>query len=317
MKPSTKFEHQIRRIHELIEQEGSIITWDDRIPDPDNTEQLRQIDISIKRDDKLTLVECRLHNKKQDVKWIEELIGRRLSLKADAVIAVSASGFTEGAVLKAKSYGIILRDFLTLTLEEIKQWGHSTEVTLQFYKYENVCLGFKIPSRSIPMQIVNDIYDYFTINCDQFYELFNLISQKVDEKELKTKIAHIKVDANVKKPFLVNSFTISEITLEADITAIENKLSTPSVVVYNNSVSPTIKGDAYLETTDDNIFEIVQTSDKVVIVMDLFSIESPPDCHFQGGGFDFGRTVQIEKLEILSPPKFHIPLSKVQFKIIL
>src|SRR3990167_4837804 len=102
---SKKFEKQIKRIHDLIEQPGSRVTWNDHIPDPDNPVQPRQIDITINRDNSLTIIECRIHAKKQDVKWIEELIGRRMSLKADAVIAVSASGFTEGAIKKAKAYG--------------------------------------------------------------------------------------------------------------------------------------------------------------------------------------------------------------------
>ena len=72
--------------------------WNDRIPDPDNPNQPRQIDITVIWDNELTIIECRIHNRKQDVNWIEELMGRRVSLKADAVIAVSASGFTDGAI---------------------------------------------------------------------------------------------------------------------------------------------------------------------------------------------------------------------------
>src|SRR5206468_1211682 len=101
VRPSEKFEQQISRIHQLIEQAGSEVTWNDDLPDPDNPSQPRQIDVTIRRDGKLTLVECRIHRERQDVKWIEELIGRRVSLHADAVIAVSFSGFTKGAILKA------------------------------------------------------------------------------------------------------------------------------------------------------------------------------------------------------------------------
>jgi len=65
---------------------------------PDNPSQPRQIDITIKRDGKLTLVECRHHRSRQNVKWIEEMMGRRVSLEADCAIAVSSSGFTSGAL---------------------------------------------------------------------------------------------------------------------------------------------------------------------------------------------------------------------------
>lgn len=76
-----KFERQIERIHQLLEAEGATVTWDDRIPDPDSPSQPRQIDVSIRRDGKLTRVECCIHKEPQDVTWIEELMGRRTSLR--------------------------------------------------------------------------------------------------------------------------------------------------------------------------------------------------------------------------------------------
>jgi hypothetical protein len=112
---STAFERRVERIHRLLEGEDAVVTWNERIPDPDNPSQPRQIDVTIRRPDSFTIVECRLHATPQDVKWIEELIGRRASLRADAVIAVSNSGFTQGAESKAAQFGIILRDFNTLT----------------------------------------------------------------------------------------------------------------------------------------------------------------------------------------------------------
>ncbi len=53
------------------------------------------------------------------VKWIEELIGRRVSLEANAIVAVSASGFTSGAIKKQIKYGVLLKDVNELTDEEI------------------------------------------------------------------------------------------------------------------------------------------------------------------------------------------------------
>src|SRR5215470_8423783 len=101
MKDSTAFEQKVRRIYELIAESGAEVTWDDHIPDPDNPAQSRQIDVTLRRNGALTLVECRLHKAPQDVQWIECLIGRRISLAAQSVIAVSASGFTGGALAKA------------------------------------------------------------------------------------------------------------------------------------------------------------------------------------------------------------------------
>jgi hypothetical protein len=105
MSDSETFEKQVHRIYELLEGSGAQVTWDEHIPDPDNLAQTRQIDISIRKDGKLIFVECRDHKSRQDVQWIEELIGRRTSLGADSLIAVSSSGFTAGALKKASRLG--------------------------------------------------------------------------------------------------------------------------------------------------------------------------------------------------------------------
>ena len=103
-------ERQICRIHELLERSHEFVTWDDHIPDPDNPQQLRQIDVTIRRDGTLTLIECRLSRGRQTVKWIEELIGRRQSLCAQTIIGVASAGFTKGAQRKAARFGIPLYD---------------------------------------------------------------------------------------------------------------------------------------------------------------------------------------------------------------
>ena len=48
-KPSVKFEKQIHRIYKLLEGCNAEVTWNDKITDPDNSNQIRQIDISIKK----------------------------------------------------------------------------------------------------------------------------------------------------------------------------------------------------------------------------------------------------------------------------
>jgi hypothetical protein len=119
---------------------GAEVTWDDSLPDPDNPSQPRQIDVTIRRDGFLTLVECRLHKGRQDVKWIEELMGRRISLQAANVIAVSSSGFTEGANKKAAAYGVALRDLRDLTPKEVANWGCTIEMKIYYYEYEGLNL---------------------------------------------------------------------------------------------------------------------------------------------------------------------------------
>jgi hypothetical protein len=48
-KKSDAFEQRIHRIHELIDGSDAEVTWNNRIPDPDNPKRSRQIDITVKR----------------------------------------------------------------------------------------------------------------------------------------------------------------------------------------------------------------------------------------------------------------------------
>jgi hypothetical protein len=52
-------ERQVHQIHELLVGSHADVTWNDHIPDPDNPEQLRQVDITIRRHGEFTLIECR------------------------------------------------------------------------------------------------------------------------------------------------------------------------------------------------------------------------------------------------------------------
>jgi hypothetical protein len=60
-KPSDLFEQWIHRIHDLIEGFDAEVTWDDRIIDPDQPSLRRQIDVTVRRDGRLTIIECRLY----------------------------------------------------------------------------------------------------------------------------------------------------------------------------------------------------------------------------------------------------------------
>jgi hypothetical protein len=135
---SDNFEILICTIQKLLENSDATIEWNAKLSDPDNLKQKRQIDILVTKGNIKNHIECRIHNTKQDVKWIEELIGRKLSLEADNMVAVSSSGFTEGAIKKAKKFGIILKDLTRLTKEEIISWTKTTSLELIYYKVEDL-----------------------------------------------------------------------------------------------------------------------------------------------------------------------------------
>ncbi len=137
-----RFERLIAHLHVLSECPEVKVSTNVRVSDPDNPGQSREIDVVIQRDGLTTYVECRLRKGKQDVKWIEELIGRRTSLRVDRVLGVSASGFTEGAIRKARAYGIAIRDLRTLSRSEVLKWGKRSAISIKWLHMEplSICL---------------------------------------------------------------------------------------------------------------------------------------------------------------------------------
>ena len=309
-KVSQKFERQIGRINELIKQQGSKITWNDHILDPDNPEQPRQIDITICQDNQLTLVECRIHKKKQDVKWIEELIGRRVSLKADAVIAVSASGFTEGAIAKAKSFGIILRDLLSLTEEEISTWGCKTHVLLTFYEYKNVLLTFIFQSDFRDRITLEDIIYLLQTQSHELRGIFDVAADAIDRNNPKSLPCRFKANLHAKK-LHISEVPVTSIGFEADFQTIVHELDIPSVVAYDCPRVDALKRNVFVEAVELGDFEITQSSNKVFVALDLSPISVPENCQFRLVNFDFNRTVTMEWLEVLGVPEMGIKLKDV------
>ncbi|GGX06000.1 restriction endonuclease [Undibacterium macrobrachii] len=181
-KTSDNFEETIARFHKLLEREDSVITWNDKIPDPDNVSRLRQIDISIRRDDSLTIIECRIHKKIQDVKWVEELIGRRVSLGADTIIGVSNSGFTAGAIAKAKAFGVILRDLNLLSDFEISAWGLGSRVYITYLEFQDISLQFEMPASNDLEKKLSSAERYVRKSASNLLELFQQFVNSLGDK---------------------------------------------------------------------------------------------------------------------------------------
>src|SRR5215472_12755803 len=183
MNASVAFEQQVRRIYELIAESGAEVTWNDHIGDPDNPPRTRQIDVTLRRNGALTLVECRLRKAPQDVQWIECLIGRRISLGAESVIAVSSSGFTVGALAKAQRYGIITRDLQRLTDEEVESWGQRIDLTLYYYQYSDLELSFGFSPESF-QTINHDVLRAELRSHPYLRSLFNAADKHLTDKNL-------------------------------------------------------------------------------------------------------------------------------------
>jgi hypothetical protein len=295
---STAFERRIERIHRLLEGEDAIVTWNDRIPDPDNQSQPRQIDVTIQRADSFAIVECRIHTDAQDVTWIEELIGRRASLRADAVIAVSNSGFTKGAKSKAAQFGIILRDFNTLTQEEIQNWGKQRKVHLTFYEFTDNIITLRLPIPPIPPIVIAD-YRGNTVN---WRGLFQPIMQRVDnDSRLGVPGATGQCEMKFDAPIFVNGIRATKTTLSCNIRRVTRDVSLSSLVVYADPTDDDAQ-KALVGYLDLGTSEIVEAADAVTLVVDLSQLPIPANCLFHIIGYDFGRVVEVRGTQFIGMP---------------
>ena len=79
-------------------------------------------------------VECRDRARRADVTWIEEMKAKHERLPTDALVLVSRSGFTSGAIAVAKSYGIELLSISEIDGETVSQlFGELSSVWAKTY----------------------------------------------------------------------------------------------------------------------------------------------------------------------------------------
>jgi hypothetical protein len=303
---SDAFEQQISRLHELIEGSDAEVTWNDRIPDPDNPDQPRQIDVSIKRESTFTIVECRLHKEPQDVKWIEELMGRRLSLRANTAIAVSASGFTEGAIKKAQAHGIFLRDLDELAAAEIESWGCLISMTIYYYQYENLVLGLHFGAESAGRIDMTRAAEELK-NYPGRQSLFNASTRELDRLKLITVEKGRRRPVNFRirlrlEDFRVCGEPVIDVEFSGTVRLVEQALEVPAVVAYRNPADSHRDNSVVIQRTSlGETGVIVHEGYRVATVLDLSLLKLPPNSQFIYFRTEANKEMDMDSFEILGP----------------
>jgi hypothetical protein len=94
----------------------------------------REVDVALRAkigsSNVLVIVECRDRAATEDVTWVEQLANKREDVGADKAVAVSATGFTEGAKNAAAAFGIPLRTLEQVDLSEALLWFPFSEIAL-------------------------------------------------------------------------------------------------------------------------------------------------------------------------------------------
>jgi hypothetical protein len=273
--PHQVFERQIERIHKVLNALDAKVTWDDRIPDPDNPNQSRQIDISIRRNDgSLTLIECRHRKVAQDVSWVEELAGRRLSLRATGVIGVSSSGFTQGAIQKGKALGVTLRDFESVSVEEAQRWGELAKLTLMFYEFRDVEATVKLNNRQLRDQTITDSSGHPLDFCE------TLLSVAEKGKINWWNDQFSRFEARLVGRAFVGGLAVTSIDISGRLRGRHYASAAPTVSVYRTAGQTTERPEATVERFSEGQSQVIKGIELSSIVFDLSQIKIPERCIF-------------------------------------
>ena len=294
---SRSFEQQVHRIQELLFSSDACVTWNDRILDPDSPGRTRQIDVTVRRGRHLTLIECRTRKNPQDVTWIEELIGRRQSLGADAVVAVSATGFTAGAVHKASAHSIALRDLRALTDDEIANWGRSIALKLYFFQYSGITLslGFAVTdARAIePAALKASLAGHPALAT-----LFNQAARVVGKRLIPaTMDQNLSVDFGIVGTFedvTVGGKRLYEARMEGSARLLLQQVRCPVVSAYGVLPASNSDREAIVQKFELGDTSIVHKNDRISLHLDLASVKTPPLGQFQYVATEGDKEVDFE-----------------------
>ncbi len=249
---------------------------------------------------KLTLVECRIHKTAQDVNWIEELIGRRLSLRAHLVIAVSASGFTQGAQAKAARFGVVLRDFDTLTADEVRDWGKKRKVRAIFYKFTDNVISVTLPLLLPRRPTMSDPQG----NSFNWRPLFAQVMQQLDERKSIPYGATTAMPVflpDVKTECSFGGMKAIRTTFSSTVRRVVREIWTTSVVAYADPLDGRSR-QALFGALDLGKSEILEACGRASIVIDVSQIKIPKSCLFKAIILDLGRPVGIGEMRLVGAP---------------
>lgn len=309
----TEFELQIARIQSALAGTKAKVRWNDRFPDPDNPSQLRQVDITIRRDKSLAIAECRYHSRPQDVKWIEELYGRKVSLNADTVIGVSSVGFTKGAIEKARRLGVFLRSLSELSDQEIQSWGKRTKVTISHMRLFDLRF-LVVTSDIVALPDVGHLEMLRGAGGQpfDFSGAISTVAKGLDDRKVPE--GPFTMQLNLKDTML-GSVPINEAILSARFKWIHRDVRLPCVMAYGAS-RDILNAESLIEKNTYSRSEIYHTPDGAFPIIDASSLVEIEQPFIKRITVALGKGVPIKGIGIVGINENPKTFSKVQFGII-
>jgi|GEM_PF-1373628 len=292
---SSKFELKIARIRALLAKDGEIVVFNDHIKDPHNKGQIRQVDVSVKTQTGLVHIECRNRARRQDVDWIEGLIGRRQSLGAEKMIAVSSSGFTEGAIQKAQAFGIFLYTLEEASDDAISSWTANTRMFL-FGNVVEFALFDIETYRPAPQTIRQKLVEFFrdpnrTIDLLRYAENLLRQDQRLWPTSLNGEVVpradmgrfSVTLDLESDDQILEH---IKRLRIHLSIKPFTREVSVPSTQ-YFKAKEGNNNYEAIVEHFALGYSHVISDDERAIVVVDMSSLHMEPNHILSGWLFAF------------------------------
>lgn len=170
MRKGRELERIVHALERCWSPSEAIVRSPDSIPDRITSEP-REVDVSIRYNigsvPVLVILECRDRHHVQDVTWIEQLAKKRDDVRAARAVAVSSSGFSEPAIVKARHEGIEIRTIEELTPEKIGHWRIIDPIPGHICRTEFARVSFVVSGEWTPSVIERIKID--DLNANVFY----------------------------------------------------------------------------------------------------------------------------------------------------
>lgn len=226
-KQTNAFQKLIHHIHSKKEDLAAKVTESASLIETNIAEPIaREIDVLIEKEvngkiAKLA-IECRDRSNKDDIEWVDSLVGKYKNLDVHKVIAVSNSGFSRAARLKAKANGLDLK-----TIDEASKIDFGEEfvklgMTFISHNFELKAstISFTPPPKIKPTPETVVYHDGSAVGT--LGELTKLCHEEGTKKKLlpyyKQNFMNIfKTRADIDKPLLIeHSVPINELYIESN-----------------------------------------------------------------------------------------------------
>jgi Restriction endonuclease len=306
---SVAFEQLNARVAKLLQGAGATVTWNAKIPDPDDPTQKRQIDVLIDKAGLHTGVECRHHDGFQSVMWVEELIGRKQSLKLDGLIGVAINGFTPLAQAKAKRYGIALYDFRALTDNEIASWNGSATVETTFVQLEPLVVIARLPAahiRQLPASLIfrNGQMDGYAAVMDRVRD--DAAAHQGQQRSMSLNPAG----------FQINGIPVQALDARYVGRLVPQSATCLAVQMMGSPGTEAAVRDISVQHYAHSVPQIIRARDEVHLVLDVSSLQPPPNSILHEFRVQFSTTTTLKMYELIGSRDIRTEATSIMLKVV-